>query len=650
MTARPENRTAAVPLVLLVLLALALRIDFLVAGGGVIDADEAIVGLMAKHHLEGRELPTFYYGQHYMGSLEPLLVSFVFRLFGVSAVALKVVPLLFSLLLVPLVYLLARAITDRGGALLAATLIALPPSPLVVWSAMARGGFIELVVIGALALLVTCRWLRAPTLRGTTLIGLLLGIGWWVNNQILFFMGPIGLMMLLRGSRLGWATCLRHLGAGLGAWLLGGAPFWLYNLRHDFVSFRIFQPAAEAGLGDQVAGLFATALPILFGARRFWHDVDVFTGATVVAWAMYILLFTVIVCCRWRALRDLGRGRVDAERPVELFLLFFITTCAVFALSSYGHLVEAPRYLLPAYLGLFVLAAYAVRAAGRRVRLLEPLLVAGLVGLSLASCYFGGRAVPGEPFVASGERVSPDHRELITWLQEQRIDLVRTNYWIGYRLAFETGEQVRFLMFQEPHQIRIPEYERAAPLIHDEVPLVLVPAQRDPVTRALRLLGFSFEVTERSGYVVVFNIRPRYPDLREVRGIHRAVASHGFELVSGAIDDRDDTRWGSGHHQVPGMVFKVDFDSPQPLRGIRYYLGQWVHDYPRGLVLSAVGADGTTRPILKSGDMAALMYYLAGGGEFTLLFDSVVVTSVILSTEGTHPLFDWSIAELDFFG
>src|SRR6478672_2609190 len=34
---------------------------------GLIDSDEAIVGLMARHILHGRELPIWYYGQAYMG-------------------------------------------------------------------------------------------------------------------------------------------------------------------------------------------------------------------------------------------------------------------------------------------------------------------------------------------------------------------------------------------------------------------------------------------------------------------------------------------------------------------------------------------------------------------------------------------------------
>jgi len=45
------------------------------------NADEAVVGLMARHILQG-ERPVFFYGQNYMGSLDAALVSLGFTLLG----------------------------------------------------------------------------------------------------------------------------------------------------------------------------------------------------------------------------------------------------------------------------------------------------------------------------------------------------------------------------------------------------------------------------------------------------------------------------------------------------------------------------------------------------------------------------------------
>ena len=178
------------------MLAFLLRFDFMRAGGFVIDSDEAIVGLMAQHIVAGGAVPTFYYGQHYMGSLEPLCAAVIFYLFGSSDFTLQLTPLIFSLVLIVLVYQLGCEVGGIVAGRVAALLCAFPPVALVVWSYKARGGFIELLVLGAWAMLALLRWLKAdpPNLRAPVLISLLLGLGWWVNNQIIYFIAPIGVI------------------------------------------------------------------------------------------------------------------------------------------------------------------------------------------------------------------------------------------------------------------------------------------------------------------------------------------------------------------------------------------------------------------------------------------------------------------------
>ena len=62
-------------LAVLLTLSCFLHIYALRSVGHGLEPDEAVVGLMAKHISEGRELPVFYYGQPYLGSLEAFLVA-----------------------------------------------------------------------------------------------------------------------------------------------------------------------------------------------------------------------------------------------------------------------------------------------------------------------------------------------------------------------------------------------------------------------------------------------------------------------------------------------------------------------------------------------------------------------------------------------
>jgi len=62
------------PLWLCLLLAVFVRVWLVVHTHGVIDGDEAMVGVQAQHILGG-EVPIYYYAQQYMGSLQALISS-----------------------------------------------------------------------------------------------------------------------------------------------------------------------------------------------------------------------------------------------------------------------------------------------------------------------------------------------------------------------------------------------------------------------------------------------------------------------------------------------------------------------------------------------------------------------------------------------
>src|SRR5487761_1100084 len=67
------------PLMLCLLVTLIARVLLLVHTNGVIDGDEALVGIQAEHILRG-ERPIYFYGIPYFGSLEAYLVALVFAI------------------------------------------------------------------------------------------------------------------------------------------------------------------------------------------------------------------------------------------------------------------------------------------------------------------------------------------------------------------------------------------------------------------------------------------------------------------------------------------------------------------------------------------------------------------------------------------
>ncbi|WKZ56224.1 MAG: hypothetical protein QY326_05660 [Bdellovibrionota bacterium] len=642
-------RDAAV-LLLLVLVALVLRLDPLIASAFVIDSDEAIVGLMAKHVLEGGPIPTFYYGQHYMGSLEPLLVAAVGWMLGLDNIALKLVPLLFSLALVPLVFLIANECDGKRAGLVAALLTAAAPQSLLVWSTKARGGFIEIVVIGALALLIALRALRAREVSVHCIAAaFLLGLGWWVNNQIVYFFAPVGLAFLLRIYPDGLAALCSQFLRALCAFLVGSAPYWMYNLQNDFASLGILNSAPPGQVMEHLTGALTVSLPMLLGAKNFWDEADLFPFSTILVLSLYALVFAVAVL---RSLGKLGTMRSHTQGVASLLVLLLpLGALAIFSLSRFGYLVQAPRYLLPIYVGLYVLFGIGVAPLFRRMPRLATSLMTLLVVLNLFSSYPGKRAIPGEPFVFAGQRVARDHSELLDWLQERGIAWVRTNYWIGYRLAFESQERVRFRVFQAPFEERIPEYRLASASIPlEQMPLILVPAQAVLIEPGLEALGIAFSRIELSGYVVLYDLARSTVPMRSLpREAVSIETNFNSEAASRAIDGDRATRWGSAHPQAPGMIVRLLTNIDNALARINYDLAEWPHDFPRGLEIRALDAQGATHTLLTPQAYDGMVYYFEGQSYFEFFFPAVNARAIELVQTGSHTLFDWSIAELELW-
>src|ERR1039457_3600961 len=115
----PEKTSAPIETWLfwgLLLVGLAVRIFGAWAYRDSIDGDADVVALMTLNMLHGKDFPVFFYGQAYMGNIEPLASVVLCYFFGFSRfmVALGTALMAFSLL--PIVYFWARdAAGPRAG-------------------------------------------------------------------------------------------------------------------------------------------------------------------------------------------------------------------------------------------------------------------------------------------------------------------------------------------------------------------------------------------------------------------------------------------------------------------------------------------------------------------------------------------------------
>jgi 4-amino-4-deoxy-L-arabinose transferase-like glycosyltransferase len=103
---------------LFILIAAAARFTILLASQTHVHSDEAIIGLMGKHILEGRYFPFYMYGQPYNAGAawEAYLAAIAFAFFGVGVIALKSCIVVLSLLCLFLFYRMCQMLYDERTA------------------------------------------------------------------------------------------------------------------------------------------------------------------------------------------------------------------------------------------------------------------------------------------------------------------------------------------------------------------------------------------------------------------------------------------------------------------------------------------------------------------------------------------------------
>lgn len=188
------------PLWLCLLLALLGRIWLIMRSHGMLDGDEALVGLQAEHILHG-DFPVYFYGIPYFGSLEAYLAAFFVAVFGPSTWTLRAEAAFLALILVALTWRFASLLADAARlspsakkffSLVATLVAAVPPLYDGIIEVRTWGGWIEIfVIILWLLILVfrlTNRWSEGASLRELAWrwvgVGFVVGLGFWVYPLI----------------------------------------------------------------------------------------------------------------------------------------------------------------------------------------------------------------------------------------------------------------------------------------------------------------------------------------------------------------------------------------------------------------------------------------------------------------------------------
>ncbi|GLV55621.1 hypothetical protein KDH_24650 [Dictyobacter sp. S3.2.2.5] len=475
---------------LLIICASVLRLFLAYNNWPQLNADEGVMGIMARHIQTG-DLPIFFYGQHYMGALEAYLGAGLFRYFGSSTFSLRLGLILLFAIFLACLYMLTARLYTRRFALFILLLLGLGSNTVFSRQLNAIGGYIEILLCSTLSFLLA-QQLALSIIRssastiwrkgGYLLWGCIVGIGIWSDLLILPVVACSALLLLY----FCWAELKRgHVLLVLLGLIIGALPLILYNLHaapsQDSWSVLIGMQGAPTWSANtmlqQISYTILYSLPAITG-NPFCHTDDL-PGLKVLGfepvqsmdptcivvragWScIYLVLLlyaTILLGCQvWRHFSARQQRKKAGDETLSDGLIrsctaLAITLQAVLTLYSFtrshapldGASVYA-RYLICLWIALPILLwplwdFVSKRLIIHKVKDLRVMLIIGLVLVMIISLSYGTYETLSE--VPQARAAHQQEEALITALSQHHITHVYTDYWTCYRLAFQSAERI----------------------------------------------------------------------------------------------------------------------------------------------------------------------------------------------------------------
>jgi 4-amino-4-deoxy-L-arabinose transferase-like glycosyltransferase len=445
---RGRVTTLRITIGLAVLAGIVLRVWVYRSALGVPTSDEAVVGLMVRHALDG-ELTTFYWGQAYGGTQEVLLTMPVFFAFGESWLALRLPAILLTAAASLVVWRVGRRTIGEPAAAVAGALFWVWP-PYAVYKLTHQNGFYGSdVLYVALLLLLTLRLVERPTRGRAALFGLVIGLAFWQTAQIV----PIAVPAIAWAvwKRSSW---LRHAWVAALLAVAGALPWIAWNLQHGWDSLSV-PGGGEISYAERVRAFVAPLLQMAMGVRNTWDQ------APLLPWPLTQLVFLALLC-------GFAYGAYRTRRT-NASLLYVVAAGFpfVYALSRLTSIMDEPRYLVVLMPVLALLVAQLARGPASAAVVLAGAIAVTAVSLERM------RTIADDPttYPPAIRNLDP----LIERLDALGIDRVYAYYELAYRIGFDTKERIIAVENESPRFVlvngqatpipdqraRQPAYERA---------------------------------------------------------------------------------------------------------------------------------------------------------------------------------------------
>ena len=344
----------------------------------------------------------------------------------------------------------------------------------------------------------------------------------------------------------------------MGAFLLGGLPFWAFNLTHHWATFATGARFQGHFSGVETARIvFLDLLPVVLGVRPFMDQPAHLPG--LLAWTAPLIVGAAVTLLLVRVVSGLGRLRREPPRAGEAMLLIGIAVSL--GVVCYGGYIRVPRYLLPLIPLIALVLARTAQLTWRWTRVGTVLWVTVYlvaVGLDLAPDI---TALHAEARDRYRQERAVDAR-LFELLRAKDLTRAYTfEYWLGPRLTFDAPG----IIVAQPFNDRYPPFTLAVD--RSSEPVYVVQAGVETFRAWMEVLGITAR-EDKVGAYRVFHDFTRPPVRPLARGSFTVTASPGRGDAASVLDGDVDTGWSSGRGATDSAWLEVDLGAEHLVSGV----------------------------------------------------------------------------------
>jgi hypothetical protein len=553
--------------------------------------DEALTGLMAFAILHGTP-QVFYWGEPYGGAIgDAYPAALGFWLFGPSTLVLRMMSAVIAVVWAWSLWFVARRAGAGPFAFLAGLLVAVPPVFLS-HAQLSTHGESAALAFGTLALASAAHLVDARTTaaRGTAwaVLGVASGLSWWSSQ--------IGVMLLLAAALVlaVQPRVFRRPGlyAAIALFFAASWPFWMWNLRHEWATFRHLAtwggPLPSWPLRFKIVGI-----TLLLSLRDYFWDGR---AVRLPSWAWFLSWIALLGVYLPGVLIALGRMPAWFQRvrrcespwrdARDLVAVAFCLTVAAHLLTWFGTSTVI-RYAMTFQATLPVLCSLALaRLAPVAGVPIAAGFAAALLGFNLfthVAFVTDGRTAPWRPVDAAIARLEA----------------------LGIRTCYADGRIAQVMTFESNERILCSDYDgfrnydflRAVDRVDDPTTMAIVTHRAlkrphpDVMARMLDAAGARYTRDNVGDYSIFHRFVEPGPVTPIAPGGWVTRASTGSESAHLALDRRVWTRWAAP--QRPGQWFEVDLGRLYPVAQVDLVAAPWISEAPEGLRVET-SADGST--------------------------------------------------------